>query len=187
VSKDTNQVLGHADESDGIEEYDNPLPDWWLGLLYFTVVWAVVYGLWYHVFAHKSEAQAFAQEIAEAEKQWPQSTHAATVELTPANITAGEQIFQANCKPCHGADLHGGIGPNLVDSVWIHGGKPEEIVHTITTGVPAKGMPTWGPVLGPQKIAQVAAYVISKGVAPAPRPVSAPAGTDSASARRKAS
>ena len=52
-----------------------------------------------------------------------------------------------------------------MDTVWIHGGKPEEIVHTITTGVAAKGMPTWGPILGPQKIAQVAAYILSKGVA----------------------
>lgn len=160
-----NQVLGHADEADGIEEYDNPLPNWWLGLFYCCIAWAVGYTLWYHPIAKRSEALAFQQEMADAQKRWPQSTMAAAVELTPANIAAGEQIFQSNCKPCHGADLHGGIGPNLVDTVWIHGGKPDEIVHTITTGVAAKGMPTWGPVLGPQKIAQVAAYILSKGVA----------------------
>ena len=45
MSKDTNEVLGHADESDGIEEYDNPLPDWWLGLMWFTVIWAAAYAV----------------------------------------------------------------------------------------------------------------------------------------------
>jgi cytochrome c oxidase cbb3-type subunit 3 len=45
MSKETNQVLGHAEESDGIEEYDNPLPTWWLGLFYFTIAWGVVYAV----------------------------------------------------------------------------------------------------------------------------------------------
>lgn len=186
MSKESlNQILGHADEADGIEEYDNPLPNWWLGLFYFTIVWAVGYTLWYHPIAKRSEAKAFQEEMAAAQKRWPQSTMAAKVELTPVNIAAGEQIFQANCKPCHGADLHGGIGPNLVDTVWIHGGKPDEIVHTITAGVAAKGMPTWGPVLGPQKIAQVAAYILSKGVGAA---AAAPtAAADSGVARKKGS
>jgi cytochrome c oxidase cbb3-type subunit 3 len=58
--------------------------------------------------------------------------------------------------------MKGGIGPNLLDTIWIHGGKPEEIVHTITVGVPDKGMLTWGPILGSAKVAQVAAYVVSK-------------------------
>ena len=74
----------------------------------------------------------------------------------------GRAIYKANCVACHGAELHGGIGPNLVDSTWIHGDKPEEIVATITNGVPAKGMPTWGPILGNEKIGEVAAYIISK-------------------------
>jgi cytochrome c oxidase cbb3-type subunit 3 len=58
--------------------------------------------------------------------------------------------------------MTGGIGPNLLDSTWIHGGTPAEIVKTITEGVPAKGMLTWGPILGPEKIGRVAAYVISR-------------------------
>ena len=60
--QELNQVLGHADEADGIEEYDNPLPNWWLGLFYFTIVWAIVYGIHYHFVAHRSEVAALAAE-----------------------------------------------------------------------------------------------------------------------------
>jgi cytochrome c oxidase cbb3-type subunit 3 len=156
------QVLGHAAESDGIEEYDNPLPNWWLGLFYCTIVWALGYTVHYHFIAHRSEVATLAQEMADADKRWPRQAAATTVTLTKENIEAGEAIFKANCVPCHGADMKGGIGPNLLDTVWIHGGKPEEILHTITVGVPEKGMLTWGPILGPEKVSQVAAYVVSR-------------------------
>lgn len=163
--RELNQVLGHADEADGIEEYDNPMPNWWLGLFYLTIVWAVIYGIHYHFVAHRSEVKALAAEIADADRRWPKEAAAAAagaVDLSEANVEAGETIFKANCVACHGADMHGGIGPNLLDTVWIHGGKPEEILHTITVGVPEKGMLTWGPILGPSKVAQVAAYVVSR-------------------------
>ncbi len=162
--KDTlrDQVRGHADEADGIEEYDNPLPDWWRGLFYATIVWALAYGVYYHFIGHQSQYKALAVEIAEAKVRWPESSAPQSVALTPEAIEAGGTIFKANCVACHGEDMKGKIGPNLLDTVWIHGGKPEEIVKTITEGVPAKGMLTWGPILGPEKINQVAAYVISR-------------------------
>ena len=46
MSKATGQVLGHADEADGIEEYDNALPDWWLVLFWLTIAWVALYGGW---------------------------------------------------------------------------------------------------------------------------------------------
>jgi cytochrome c oxidase cbb3-type subunit III len=159
------QVLGHADEADGIEEYDNPLPNWWLGLFYFTIVWAIVYAVHYHFIAHRSQTGRLAAEMAAAAKRWPEQAAAAqatTLAVTEEAVEAGEAIYKANCVPCHGADMKGGIGPNLLDTVWIHGGKPEEILHTITVGVPDKGMLTWGPILGPEKVAQVAAYVVER-------------------------
>jgi cytochrome c oxidase cbb3-type subunit 3 len=163
VSKrELNQVLGHGAESDGIEEYDNPMPNWWVGLFYLTIIWAVGYVAYYHFIAKKSYVKALSAQVAEAEARWPRSTQLARVEQTPAAIAAGEAVFQANCVACHGANLQGGIGPNLVDSTWVHGRTPEEIVATITNGVAAKGMPTWGPILGNEKIGEVAAYIISK-------------------------
>jgi cytochrome c oxidase cbb3-type subunit 3 len=157
-----NRVLGHADEADGIEEYDNPLPDWWLGMFVGTVIWAGVYAVHYHFIAHRSPVKELAAEMADARKRWPESEAPALVVLSPAAISAGEAIYKANCTVCHGENLEGKIGPSFLDSTWIHGGKPEEIVHTITVGVPAKGMLTWGPILGTTKIGEVAAYVISR-------------------------
>jgi cytochrome c oxidase cbb3-type subunit 3 len=158
------QILGHGAEADGIEEYDNPLPDWWVGLFLFTIVWALAYGVHYHFIAHRSEVKALASEVADAKQRWPQAAAAQTEHLavTPEAVQAGAAIFTANCVACHGADMKGGIGPNLLDTVWIHGGKPEEILHTITFGVPEKGMLTWGPILGAAKVAQVAAYVVAR-------------------------
>ena len=165
MSKETvrNRTLGHAAEADGIEEYDNPLPNWWLGLFYITIVWAVVYLVDYHFIAHRSEVKSLAAEMVAAAQRWPQQGApgaAPTLAITPEAVAAGEQIYKANCVPCHGADMLGKIGPNLLDTIWIHGGRPEDILHTITVGVPAKGMITWGPILGPEKVAQVAAYVV---------------------------
>ena len=160
--QERNQILGHGAESDGIEEYDNPMPNWWVGLFYVTIIWAAGYVAYYHFIAKKSYVKSLAAQVAEAEARWPKSTQLATVEQTPAAIAAGEAVYQANCVACHGANLQGGIGPNLVDSTWLHGRTPEEIVATITNGVAAKGMPTWGPILGNEKIGEVAAYIISK-------------------------
>jgi cytochrome c oxidase cbb3-type subunit III len=160
VSKDTNRVLGHAAEADGIEEYDNPLPDWWLGLFIGTIIWAVAYTVHYHVIAHRSPTQALAAEMAVARERWPEATRPAAIATGEDAVEAGEAVYQANCTSCHGPALEGGIGPSLLDTIWIHGGKPEDVVRTITVGVPEKGMLTWGPILGPEKIGQVAAYVM---------------------------
>jgi cytochrome c oxidase cbb3-type subunit 3 len=167
VSKESvrDRVLGHADESDGIEEYDNPLPNWWLGLFYFTIIWAVVYAVHYHFIAERSQPKALAAELLAAEAKWPREAAAAaatTLAITPEAVAAGKEIYAANCVSCHGADMTGGIGPSLVDTIWIHGGSPEQILATITNGVPEKGMLTWGPILGPEKVGEVAAYVVSQ-------------------------
>ncbi|MBW1880100.1 MAG: c-type cytochrome [Deltaproteobacteria bacterium] len=163
MSKITDEILGHADENDGIEEYDNPLPDWWLALLVITIVWAVGYAVNYHFVSDHSQVAYYEAEMEAAATRWPQdTTEAGAVALTDDNIAAGQEIFTTNCVACHGATLEGGIGPNLIDDEWIHGGEIEDIVRTVTEGVPEKGMLTWGPILGPEKVGKVAAFVYSK-------------------------
>lgn len=176
MSNETNRRLGHTDEADGIDEYDNPLPDWWVGLFWFTIVWAVAYGLWYHAFADRSQVKNLQEEMAAAEVAWPEQARAAvaaTFEVTPEAVTAGASVFQMNCVACHGANLEGGIGPTFLDDEWLHGGQASDIIRTITEGVPAKGMVPWGGILSPEQINQVAAYVISRHSEATGRPVEA--------------
>jgi cytochrome c oxidase cbb3-type subunit 3 len=173
VSKhvERDRVLGHADEADGIEEYDNPLPDWWLGLLWVTIIWSAVYLVHYHFIADRSPQKALAEELAAAEARWPaQSPAAAVLVLTEDAAEQGETVYTANCVPCHGADMKGGIGPNLLDDEWIHGGTPEQIHATIVNGVPAKGMLAWGPILSADQINHVTAYVVEKNAEALGRP-----------------
>jgi cytochrome c oxidase cbb3-type subunit 3 len=162
TAPEKNRLLGHADEADGIEEYDNPLPDWWLGLFWLCIVWAVAYTVHYHFIADRSQPKALAAEVAQAAVLWPTAAAGQEVPVTPEMIARGQKLYATNCAGCHGKNLEGGIGPNLKDEVWIHGGAPEQVRKTITEGVPAKGMLTWGPILGPEKIREVAAYVLSQ-------------------------
>lgn len=165
MSKTTqDQVLGHADEADGIEEYDNALPTWWLAMFFITIVWAGGYGVWYHFVGNVSQAGNYELEMAAAAEQWPAPEGGiAAIEVTPEVLAEGKEIYTTNCIGCHAADLSGGIGPDLTDAEWIHGGTLEDIGRVITDGVPEKGMLTWGPILGPDKVAKVAAYVHVQG------------------------
>ncbi len=162
MSAERDRVLGHADECDGIEEYDNPLPAWWLGLFYVTIVYAVVYATDYHFVSQRSQTKSYDAEIAGA----PMPTAvaiAAPASVTPELVAAGKAVYDANCVACHGPELKGGVGPDLTDATWVHGGTLNDITTTVTKGVPEKGMLTWGPILGPEKVAQVSAFVHQAG------------------------
>ena len=169
MSKDTNEILGHADEADGIEEYDNPLPDWWVGLFWFTIVWAVVYTLHYHTFGNRSQEAELAREIAAAEARWPAEAAAAAAAaadasfaITPELVGAGEGIYNTQCVACHGVNLEGLIGPSFLDDEWIHGGTVADVLNIIRVGVPEKGMIPWQTILSPQQINQVAAFILDR-------------------------
>jgi len=167
LSKDTNRLLGHSDEADGIEEYDNPLPDWWLGMFWLTIFWAIGYGVHYHFIADKSFETVLAAEMAAAEVRYPAQAAAeaaagADFAVTAEAAAAGEAIYMTNCVACHSPTLEGGIGPSFVDDVWIHGGQAENILNTIQVGVPDKGMIPWVGILNQEQINQVAAYIITK-------------------------
>ena len=163
MSKETDRLLGHADEQDGIEEYDNPLPDWWLGLFWLTIIWAIGYTVHYHFIADRSQEARFQSEMAAATERWP-ATDAAdvTFSMNSDAIAAGEQVYDTYCYVCHGAELEGGIGPSFLDGEWIHGHSPDEVIQTIVEGVPEKGMAPWGPILSAEEINHVAAFVLAK-------------------------
>ena len=163
MSKDTNRLLGHADEADGIEEYDNPLPDWWLGLFWICVLWAIGYTIHYHFIGNRSQEARFEAEMAAAAIRWPvQAAEDVEFAITPEAIAGGEVVYTTYCFVCHGQNLEGGIGQSFLDDVWLHGGTPEELVHTITNGVLEQGMAAWGTILSAEQINHAAAYVLAK-------------------------
>jgi cytochrome c oxidase cbb3-type subunit 3 len=155
---------------DGIVEHDNKLPLWWQLTLYGAIVFALVYWFGRRFDAIPSPNQVYAramsaQHAAEAERARARGTVDDDTLITLAKDTAtvakGHETFVTTCAPCHRADGGGVIGPNLTDGYWIHGGAPKNIYATIEDGVPAKGMPTWGPQLGEDRVLSVAAYVLS--------------------------
>jgi cytochrome c oxidase cbb3-type subunit 3 len=154
---------------DGIQEYDKRLPNWWLFTLYGAIVFAAGYWAYYHWTDHmqpgwvrvKSELEALSL-AALKEGGAPTGEQIYNFSKDPAIVAAGQKTYTSTCVACHGADLKGGIGQDLTDATWIHGGTPMDIFNTIRNGVVEKGMPSWGPLLGQKRIAEVAAFVISK-------------------------
>jgi cytochrome c oxidase cbb3-type subunit 3 len=166
------------DQHDGIEELDNQLPNWWLGTLYGTIAFAVIYGIYYTLGGGPSQTEELAHEQARWESVYarPESVKVLTkpelvaIFKDPARQAQGQAVFRAKCAACHGSQGQGGIGPNLTDRFWLHGGKPLSILKTITSGVPEKGMPPWGSILSQDEIHDAAAYIRSLAGTSPPNP-----------------
>jgi cytochrome c oxidase cbb3-type subunit 3 len=152
---------------DGIEEYDNRLPNWWLITLYGTMVFACGYWFFYHTFAAgELPTQTYRRELAEmAERQGKAVplTESALLDMSkdPQTVAEGQQLFVSTCAQCHAANGGGAVGPNLTDGAWLHGGTAEAIFKSIQEGYPQKGMPAWGAQLGSRKTPAVVAYVLT--------------------------
>lgn len=171
--RDEDRLLEH--EYDGIREYDNPLPRWWVIILWVSVVWSVVYliNVIPGVGSGPGRAQNYANEMDAARAKYGDTKAAAqqaapvddatltAMAADPAQVAAGKQVFMTNCVACHREDAGGNIGPNLTDEYWIHGAKPSQIHGVISAGVLDKGMPSWGAVLPPDQVTAVAAYVLT--------------------------
>jgi cytochrome c oxidase cbb3-type subunit 3 len=169
MSADPNddRLLDH--EYDGIKEYDNPMPRWWLGTFWVTIVFSIIYLVIPGVGVGKGRIADYEADMAKAAalaaRNDPLSglTNEKLVAMSkdPAARALGAATFATTCSSCHLADGGGLIGPNLTDAYWLHGGQPMEIIRTINGGVAAKGMPAWGRILKPEQLRSVAAYVLT--------------------------
>jgi cytochrome c oxidase cbb3-type subunit 3 len=152
---------------DDIEELDNRLPNWWLGILWTTILFAFGYWMYYHVTGSgPDQLGEYKLEAAELAKRSSGNKPASDDTLLalagdPQTTGSGKAAYQQNCAACHGADGQGLIGPNLTDKYWLYGGKPVAIHKTIAEGAVAKGMPAWERTLGAERVRAITAYVLT--------------------------
>lgn len=171
VSREQEEAIDLSHDYDGISELDNKLPPWWTVAFAATILFSVIYLYRYHV-SHSAplSAQEFeiAMKKADEEKNAYLAKTASNVDentvkmLDASGIASGQQLFTANCTPCHGKAGEGNtVGPNLTDDYWIHGGSLSSIFKTIKYGWVEKGMRSWKDDFSPVQIAQLTSYVKS--------------------------
>ncbi|MDB5104901.1 MAG: Cytochrome c oxidase subunit CcoP [Fibrobacteres bacterium] len=178
--EEKDKLLESHQDNDGIREYDNPLPNWFVYLFYGCIIQAVLYMAFYtgqgwalsrsagvgQSLGSSGAEYMAAVRMAEKETGSAQAREFGGEELvaflkSPSSISGGEAVFKSNCVACHGEKGQGVVGPNLTDAYWLHGGSPQAVLASVTGGYPDKGMPAWKPVLGAEKVRQAAAFVLS--------------------------
>ena len=157
-------------EFDGIQEFDNRLPNWWLWTLYSAIAFALFYWMVFHTleirplpredFAVEMQTAAEAQLARAAAAGLDNDTFVMMAGMDN-KVAEGREVFVKHCVACHLDDGRGLVGPNLTDGVWVHGCEPMQMYKTVTDGVPAKGMPAWMNQLGPTRVQAVVAYVMT--------------------------
>lgn len=168
--------LGH--DYDGIRELNNPIPPWFNVLFYGTIFFALVYMVVYHVSdSAPLQAAEYKNELIAAEKQKEEYLKIAgnaidenTVKLITdkALLAEAQKEYTTRCAACHGQNGEGGVGPNLTDEYWLHGGSIQDVFKTIKYGVPAKGMVPWQNAINPVKMQELASFILSlQGTQPA--------------------
>jgi len=172
-------TTGHVWDGD-LEELNNPLPRWWLGLFIITVVFGAAYlaffpglgnfagtGKWSSVGAYERQVERqrenFEARVASL-KDLPLRELAANGDA----MATAKNLFGANCAGCHGSDARGAKGfPNLTDKDWLWGSDEDRLLETIAQGRHGM-MPALGSVLGETGVNEVASYVLSLSGAKAP-------------------
>lgn len=168
VEKEDTVMLDH--NYDGIRELDNSLPPWWVAMFFITIGLSIIFLTYYHVLGGPSQLDEYtsAVKVAEEAKAAFAATQANNIDEDnleasedPQDLSIGQTVFMTNCVACHGAKGEGGVGPNLTDEYWIHGGGITNVFKTIKNGVPEKGMIAWGAQLKPADILKVGSFILS--------------------------
>jgi cytochrome c oxidase cbb3-type subunit 3 len=184
------EIVLRSHEYDGIREYDQMLPNWWLVIFYSSIVFFLGYWVLYYNFSlfqtdqeeidHRITAieETKARELQDMLSKLNDDALVGKWSTDPTVTSAGKQIFMSNCIACHGEnlsariDLGGGQsaalpGLPLTDGAWKYGAKPMDIFKLINEGTPADStgnngakMEAWGQKLPPLQVAQLTAFLI---------------------------
>lgn len=165
-------MQGHS--YDGIQEYDNPMPGWWIWLLWATVAFAVFYVIGINVGLINNYEEDLAESLDELEQIRAAYAEEAgdEFEVTEVNIEenyvgidehieAASENYARLCASCHGDQGQGGIGPNLTDQHFMHGGTNVDIYEVLTDGISGQGMPAFAAQLSSEERAQMVAFIRS--------------------------
>ncbi len=164
------EIMSHHD-FDGIRELDNSLPPWWVNMFILTAIWAAIFMFYYHFGGGgPTQREYYEMEMEQAKKQQAIALAGQSNAVDEANVTVltdasalgeGELIYKNSCASCHGQGGEGGIGPNLTDQHWIHGGGIKNVFKTVKYGVPEKGMIAWSAQLKPADMQKVSSYILT--------------------------
>lgn len=184
------EVVLRPHDYDGIREYDQTMPNWWLAIFFATHIFFVGYWLLYYQFGYfRSDAVVIDTALAKIEETKAKELQEMLAKLDDkalitvwaadnAVVAAGRETFSQNCIACHGQDLSGKIdlgggqsvalpGLPLTDGVWKYGAKPMDVFKLIHDGTPAESsghngarMEAWGQKMAPMKIAELTAFLI---------------------------
>ena len=169
IEKEAEQLIDH--DYDGIQELDNGMPPMLKYIFIATILFAVYYWTDYHVAKtsplmiaeYEAQIEQGEQDRLEYIKKAGASVDENTVTLLAdaSMIAGGEKIYAQNCVACHGDKGQGGVGPNLTDPYWIHGGDIQSIFKTVKYGVPEKGMRSWQSEIKPADMQAVVSYIMT--------------------------
>jgi len=163
-------TTGH--EWDGIEELDNPLPMWWVGMFVVSMIFTLGYVAYYPGFGdfqgagnwssqsqHDAEAARHDARFAPLYAELGSMDEAALAQ-DKRGMQVGRRLYLNHCSTCHGVNAGGAFGfPNLTDDEWQWGNEYEDIRATLTNGRVAQMVP-WGAALGEEGVVNVANYVL---------------------------
>lgn len=166
--KDTDELL--TGSYDGIQEYDNDLPKWWVWLFYGTIVFGIFYAIDVHFLGKATEHERLAAQMSELEDlqkqheaknaaEGPREEDLLAKVADSTAVQKGAAVFAAKCAMCHGSKAEGLVGPNLTDRYWLHGNTLSDIKTVIEKGVLEKGMLAWKGVLPDDDILSLVAFI----------------------------
>lgn len=191
-AKEKGEIALRDHEYDGIQEYDQLLPNWWLFIFFaFTIFFFAYWVVYYQFGLTRTDVERLDDRLAVIRE-----VKAAALEELLANLnddvlvtqlatdvdqlTVGLQVFTTHCVACHGQDLHARMvigndqyvnlpGLSLRDGEWKYGSKPMDIFRLIKDGTPSESeghngarMLAYGNLLPPTEIAAVTAYILSQ-------------------------
>ena len=152
---------------DGIREYDNPMPKWWVYMFVLCTIFAFPYVLHYHyghgttvLGALEAEQAAYAEKLmttyGDLQPDEPTLLQFMDDELAMVGMSS---LFKGKCASCHLADGSGSVGPNLTDDHYLNVKQVTDIADIVSNGLVTKGMPAWKDKLTETQVVLLSSYV----------------------------